>query len=141
MWESEAAGEDSQGSLWCVKFTCSLRQGKDVHPSDEFSFAHEFTSKLRRIKINSIQMKETPQEQSSTLEKVYVDRNHQLDAVIVRIMKTRNVITHSNLVSELFSLVKFPVTQVDVKKRVESLIDREYMERDSKEVGTYLYMA
>ena len=34
-------------------------KGKEVEPSDRFSFASEFRAKLFRIKINQIQMKET----------------------------------------------------------------------------------
>ena len=37
--------------------------------------------------------------------------------------------------------LKFPVKREDVKKRIESLIDREYLERDTAVNTTYHYLA
>ena len=54
----------------------------------------------------------------------------QIDAAIVRVMKTRKSLSHKLLVSELLTQLKFPMKQSDLKKRIESLIDREYLERD-----------
>ena len=45
-------------------------------------------------------------------------------------MKTRKSLSHKLLVSELLQQLKFPMKQSDLKKRIESLIDREYLERD-----------
>ena len=43
--------------------------------------------------------------------------------------------------SQLFTQLKFPVKSSDLKKRIESLIDREYLERDSRQVDQYVYLA
>jgi hypothetical protein len=40
---------------------------------------------------------------------VFQDRQYQVDAAIVRIMKTRKTLTHSQLISELYQQLKFPV--------------------------------
>ena len=53
----------------------------------------------------------------------------QIDAAIVRVMKTRKTLSHKLLVAELLQQLKFPIQQSDLKKRIESLIDREYLER------------
>jgi hypothetical protein len=45
-------------------------------------------------------------------------------------MKTRKTLSHKLLVAELLQQLKFPIKQSDLKKRIESLIDREYLERD-----------
>jgi hypothetical protein len=45
-------------------------------------------------------------------------------------MKTRKSLSHKLLVSELLQQLKFPIRASDLKKRIESLIDREYLERD-----------
>jgi hypothetical protein len=37
--------------------------------------------------------------------------------------------------------VKVPAQPSDVKKRIESLIEREYMERDEKDRNRYNYLA
>ena len=56
----------------------------------------------------------------------------QIDAAIVRVMKTRKTLSHKLLVSELMQMLKFPMKASDLKKRIESLIDREYLERDAE---------
>ncbi len=65
----------------------------------------------------------------------------QVDAAIVRIMKTRKTLSHSLLISELVSMLTFPTSPSDLKKRIESLIDREYMERDKTNMQVYNYLA
>jgi cullin-4 len=91
-----------------------------------------------------------------------------VDAAIVRIMKARKTLTHTLLMSELFSQVraslqpsllqpkrhfalplrpiclpqlKFPAKPIDLKKRIESLIEREYLERDEASPQVYKYLA
>ncbi|XP_012281134.1 cullin-4A [Orussus abietinus] len=116
-------------------------RGRDVADNDRFIFNAEFTNKLFRIKINQIQMKETNEEQKATEERVYQDRQYQIDAAIVRIMKMRKTLTHNLLISELYNQLKFPVKPADLKKRIESLIDRDYMERDKDNANQYNYVA
>jgi cullin-4 len=98
---------------------------------------------LKKLKINTVQFKQTVQEEQRTEEQVNIDRQYQLDAAIVRIMKSRRTITHSQLVTELFEVIgkKFVVGTHEVKKRVESLIDREYIERNTKDKDLYTYVA
>lgn len=47
-------------------------------------------------------------------------------------MKSRKTLTHNQLMSEVISQLKFPSKPVDIKKRIASLIEREYMERGNK---------
>lgn len=115
--------------------------GRDIGDQDRFKFNNDFTFKLFRIKINQIQMKETNEEQKATEERVFQDRQYQIDAAIVRIMKMRKSLSHNLLLSELFNQLKFPVKPADLKKRIESLIDRDYMERDKDKANSYNYMA
>ncbi|CAI9179030.1 unnamed protein product [Rangifer tarandus platyrhynchus] len=130
-------------SLACGKARVLLKspKGKEVEDGDKFLFNAEFKHKLFRIKINQIQMKETVEEQVSTTERVFQDRQYQIDAAIVRIMKMRKTLGHNLLVSELYNQLKFPVKPGDLKKRIESLIDRDYMERDKDSPNQYHYVA
>uniref|UniRef100_A0A8C8DVI6 Cullin-4A n=1 Tax=Oryzias sinensis TaxID=183150 RepID=A0A8C8DVI6_9TELE len=116
-------------------------RGKDVEDGDRFNFNSDFKHKLFRIKINQIQMKETVEEQVNTTERVFQDRQYQIDAAVVRIMKMRKTLSHNLLVSELYNQLKFPVKPGDLKKRIESLIDRDYMERDKETPNQYHYVA
>lgn len=119
-------------SLACGKVRPLTKEpkGKEVGDDDVFNFNDDFRHKLYRIKVNSIQMKETEEENTKTKESVFQDRQFQIDAAIVRIMKTRKTLTHNQLMAELYQQLKFPLKPADVKKRIESLIDREYLERD-----------
>ncbi|KAH8371223.1 hypothetical protein KR093_006682 [Drosophila rubida] len=139
-------------------------KGRDIEDGDQFDFHNEFTNKLFRIKINQIQMKETNEEQKATEERVFQDRQYQIDAAIVRIMKMRKTLSHNLLITELFNQLTFPVKvrthiytnqlnlshlfnnyfrlqPADLKKRIESLIDRDYMERDKDNQNQYNYVA
>lgn len=49
------------------------------------------------------------EEQKATEERVYQDRQYQIDAAIVRIMKMRKTLSHNLLISELYVQLKFPV--------------------------------
>merc|ERR1711879_398493 len=128
-------------SLACGKVRPLTKEpkGKEVGDDDVFNFNDDFRHKLYRIKVNSIQMKETEEENTKTKESVFQDRQFQIDAAIVRIMKTRKTLTHNQLMAELYQQLKFPLKPADVKKRIESLIDREYLERGPKNTAVYNY--
>ncbi|KAJ9563547.1 hypothetical protein OSB04_008707 [Centaurea solstitialis] len=130
-------------SLACGKVRVLQKnpKGREVDDNDSFMFNDGFTAPLYRIKVNAIQLKETVEENTSTTERVFQDRQYQVDAAIVRIMKTRKVLSHTLLITELFQQLKFPIKPSDLKKRIESLIDREYLERDRNNSQIYNYLA
>ncbi len=49
------------------------------------------------------------EEQASTTERVFQDRQYQIDAAIVRIMKMRKTLSRNLLMSEVYNQLKFPV--------------------------------
>ncbi|XP_067136067.1 LOW QUALITY PROTEIN: cullin-4B [Centruroides vittatus] len=130
-------------SLACGKVRVLQKnpRGKDIEDGDKFVYNSEFKHICFRIKINQIQMKETQEEQTATQERVFQDRQYQIDAAIVRIMKMRKALTHNLLITELYDQLKFPVKPADLKKRIESLIDRDYLERDKDNPNQYHYVA
>jgi cullin-4 len=82
-------------------------------------------------------MKETEAEHKETEEQVSQDRQYQIDAAIVRIMKTRKSLAHNLLLSELINQLRFATKPVDLKKRIESLIERDYIARDKNDTQVY----
>jgi len=130
-------------SLACGKSRVlqKVPRGRDVEDGDVFVYNADFTNPLFVIKINQVQLKETNEEQKATEERVFQDRQYQIDAAIVRIMKMRKSLHHTPLITELYNQLKFPVKPPDLKKRIESLIDRDYMERDKDNPQKYNYVA
>jgi len=69
-------------------------------------------------------------------------REYQLDAAIVRIMKTRQTLKHQELVMEVSRAIRLFVPQpAEIKKRIEQLINKEYLERDEDDRKMYNYLA
>lgn len=130
-------------SLACGKVRVLQKRpkGPKVSHSDVFYFNKAFTHKSMRIKVNAIQMKETVEENSATTEKVFQERNCQIDAALVRIMKTRKTLSHSGVITEIYKQLRFPCNSGTIKKRIESLIDREYLERNDDDPQVYHYLA
>lgn len=130
-------------SLACGKHRVLLKnpKGVEIKEDDEFCFNNAFNEKLFRIKINQIQLKETPEEQRATEESVLLDRQFQIDAAIVRIMKKEKILQHNILMSQLYKVLDIPINPLSLKKRIEQLIEREYIERDQANPSAYKYVA
>lgn len=117
---------------------------KDILPEDVFSVNDNFTSKLYKVKIGTnTAAKETEFERTETREKVEEDRKPQIEAAIVRLMKARKVLKHNDIITEVTRQLssRFNPSPAIIKKRIESLLDREYLERDIHDRTTYRYIA
>jgi len=132
-------------SLSCAKYKILDKEpnNKKIEDKDVFSFNAKFKSKLFRVKVMTVVQKESEPERKETREKVDEDRKHQIEAAIVRIMKSRKTMEHSNLISECTKQLSsrfMPNPQI-IKKRIESLIEREYLERSKTDRKVYHYLA
>lgn len=56
-------------------------------------------------------------------------------------MKTRKTLSHKLLVAEVLTQLKFQLKGSDLKKRIDNLIEREYMARDPDDSSVYNYVA
>lgn len=124
-----------------VKLLLKEPRVREVADEDVFTYNAGFTSKLYHIVVSQIPAKEQREEEANVEQRVFEDRQHEVDAAIVRIMKAKKRLTHQQLLVEVFATVSFPVQAADVKRRVESLIEREYLERDQESASTYSYLA
>ena len=130
-------------SLACAKLRPLTKhpKGKDISPTDTFTFNPEFTHPKYRVKINQVQLKETKEENKETHMRVAEDRNFEAQAAIVRIMKSRKTIGHSELVSEVIkaTISRGVLGVPDIKRNIDRLIEKDYMEREDD--GKYAYVA
>ncbi|EFW99547.1 scf ubiquitin ligase subunit [Grosmannia clavigera kw1407] len=120
---------------------------KTIRPGDRFGFNVQFASKTLKIKvpiINALSKIEGEDERKATEDKNNQTRSHTIDAAVVRIMKQRKELLHTALVTEvvtqLASLFRPEVSMI--KKRIEDLISREYLERiEESDPPAYRYVA
>ncbi|KAF7848304.1 hypothetical protein BT93_L2113 [Corymbia citriodora subsp. variegata] len=129
-------------SLSCAKYKILNKEPntKTISPTDFFEFNSKFTDKMRRIKIPLPPVDEKKKviedapvdEKKKVIEDVGKDRRYAIGASIVRIMKSRKVLGHQQLVMECEEQLgrMFKPDSKAIKKRIEDLITRDYLERD-----------
>ncbi|KAL5649397.1 hypothetical protein ACJX0J_040206, partial [Zea mays] len=85
-------------SLSCAKYKILNKEpaNRSISPNDVFEFNSKFTDRMRRIKIPLPPV----DEKKKVVEDVDKDRRYAIDASIVRIMKSRKVMGHQQLVAE-----------------------------------------
>ncbi|KAF9591384.1 hypothetical protein IFM89_004069 [Coptis chinensis] len=128
-------------SLACAKYKIlnKVPSARTILPTDVFEFNAEFTDKMRRIKVPLPPV----DEKKKVLEDVDKDRRFAIDASLVRIMKGRKVLGHQQLVLECVEQLNrmFKPDPKIIKKRIEDLITRDYLERDIENPNSYRYLA
>ncbi|XP_059066870.1 cullin-1-like [Cryptomeria japonica] len=127
-------------SLACSKYKIlnKLPDTQSVMETDCFEFNAKFSCNKRKIRLPA----PTAKLKENVGTCVFQDRHHIIDASIVRIMKRRETVAHRELVMECNGQVKdmFKPDMKEVKKRIENLIDREYLERDKENPDMYNYL-
>lgn len=113
-----------------------------ITENSTFSLNLGYNNKRTKFKIMSTQ-KDTVQETEQTLTSVDEDRKLYLQATIVRIMKARKVLKHNLLIQEVLSQSqgRFAPSISHIKKCIETLIDKQYIERTKNSTDEYSYIA
>lgn len=128
-------------SLSCAKYKILNKEPntKTISPTDYFEFNSKFTDRMRRIKIPLPPV----EERKKIVEDIDKDRRYAIDASIVRIMKSRKILSHQQLVTECVEQLSrlFKPDFKAIKKRIEDLISRDYLERDKENPNLYRYVA
>lgn len=128
-------------SLSCSKHKILNKEPntKTISQSDSFEFNAKFTDRMRRIRIPLPPV----DDRRKINEDVGKDRRHNIDAALVRIMKSRKVLGYQQLISECVEMLRhsFKPEIKSVKSRIDDLINREFIERDSKDPTTFNYLA
>ncbi|MGH0134657.1 UNVERIFIED_CONTAM: hypothetical protein FKN15_018857 [Acipenser sinensis] len=129
-------------SLLDVKMINHDSEKEEVEAESTFSLNMTFTSKRTKFKITTSMQKDTPQIEQ-TRSAVDEDRKMYLQAAIVRIMKARKALRHNALIQEVInqSKARFNPSISMIKKCIEVLIDKQYIERSQSSSDEYSYVA
>lgn len=126
-------------SLSCGKYKVISKTpaSNKINTTDKFTANPKFTCPNRKIRIPMASL-----DASVNTKKVEEDRSIAIEAAIVRIMKARKTLKHQQLLSEVLAQLSFfnPSPRT-VKKKIEALIEREYLERSKDNTGVYNYLA
>ncbi|KAL8981560.1 MAG: hypothetical protein Q9177_005532 [Variospora cf. flavescens] len=120
---------------------------KEVKRDDKFYFNEKFTSQFQRIKVGVVasgNKVEDRDERQETEKRVDLERGQTIEAAIVRTMKQRKELKHHQLITEVIQQLtaRFSPDVNLLKKKIESLIEREYLERVGDiDKPAYRYMA
>eukprot|EP00916_Digyalum_oweni_P004143 GHVL01007330.1.p1 GENE.GHVL01007330.1~~GHVL01007330.1.p1 ORF type:complete len:653 (-),score=87.51 GHVL01007330.1:25-1983(-) len=116
-----------------------------IENTETFEVNLGFESKRLRIRVPLVVCKESNEESLNEVSASVVeeDREHQIEATIIRILKSRKRIEHSLLVAEVFKQLshRFSPSAVSIKTCTERLIHRDYLERDPNTHDVYNYLA
>ena len=141
-----------------IKAKVLTMEGAKIGPGAVFSLNFDFKSKKYRVNLNVGMKTESKQEEAETNKTIEEDRklliqvrlplgavrfawpvaNITSQSAIVRIMKARKKMKHQQLVSETINHIRsrFVPKVQDIKKCIEILLDKEYLERlDDDELG------
>ncbi|KIY67142.1 Cullin-domain-containing protein [Cylindrobasidium torrendii FP15055 ss-10] len=103
----------------------------------------DFKNRKIRVNVNQLIKAEVKKEEREVIENVEQERKYMIEATVVRIMKARKTLKHQQLVQEVIVQVspRFPPKLQDIKKTIDGLMEKEYIERVDGTRDTYQYMA
>ncbi|KAI0081580.1 Cullin-domain-containing protein [Panus rudis PR-1116 ss-1] len=111
--------------------------------TDQYDLNPGFKSKKIRINLNMPIKAEQKAESTDVLKTVDEDRKYVIQATIVRIMKARKTMKNQQLIQEVITQIsqRFAPKLPDIKKAIDYLLEKEYIERVEGTRDTFAYVA
>ncbi len=118
-----------------------LKNGKKTKKFDvkvcSFTPNWEFKNDKRKFKLLRPQF-----DKRKAKEKVLEDRKDNIDAVIMRVMKTSSRMNAKKLLNTVMEkITQFSTTKKDIKPRFQTLMDRGFLMRDEDDPNVLCYLA
>lgn len=126
-----------------LRLLTKIPMTKDVNDDDIFQLNHKFKSPSSKVKVLTVSSTKKSEDIQEIDVNITEGRKHEVNAAVVRIMKSRRSIGHTDLVGEIIKQLssRFVPATVLIKRQVEELIEKEYMKRDEEDRGVYHYVA
>ncbi|KAF6166136.1 hypothetical protein GIB67_023846 [Kingdonia uniflora] len=128
-------------SLSCAEYNILTKEqnSKTISRMDFFKFNSKFTHTRTELKIPLLLTEEERwDEKTRIFEVINQNKTSEIDAMIIKVMKNHKVLTHQQLAKCIIELRKtFQPDEETIKKRIESLIEQQYMRRDELNDGEY----
>lgn len=113
----------------------------EVGETEEIRLNTGFESNALRVKVPRVRVKLGEKEREEDRKAVLLERRNLVDSVIVRVAKSRKSLKYMDLVQEVLRQVtSFRPLPGLVKEQVESLMQREYLQRDEEDSSLLIYM-
>ncbi|KAI0055375.1 Cullin-domain-containing protein [Artomyces pyxidatus] len=111
--------------------------------TDQYDLNPNFKSKKIRVNLNQPIKAEVKAESNDVLKTVDEDRKYVIQATIVRIMKARKTMKNQPLIQEVISQIsqRFTPKIPDIKKAIDTLLEKEYIERVEGTRDNFAYVA
>lgn len=115
----------------------------DLEEDTILSLNFDYHNKRTKFRVTAALQRDAPHDAEATHRSVDDDRKLYLQAAIVRIMKSRKLLRHNQLLQEVLgqSKVTFAPSIGMIKKCIEALIDKQYIERTPNSADEYSYVA
>ncbi|XP_075556813.1 cullin-3-like [Dermacentor variabilis] len=114
-----------------------------VEKDHVFAVNDAFTPSRQRVKIPSCEKDCAHTEYDKSLvANLGQERKYATEAAVVRIMKARKKLSHKDLVAEVVNQLRarFTPTAAELKKVVDDLVGKEYLERATEDPEVYIYI-
>jgi hypothetical protein len=118
---------------------------ESIKKTDVFLLREKIPAKKlpRKIQFPPGSAKQTQKEANQDHELVMKQREFEVEAAMVRVMKARNRLDWNSVQVEVINILKerFSPDAKMLKKRLESLIDRKFFERDENDPKILIYIS
>lgn len=111
---------------------------------DKLCVNQDYHNNAKRVKIGVLVSKNAKESDTAkTQSKVEDDRRFTIDASIMKVMKSRRRIDYQMLIIETTKLLqqRFKPDPIQIKHRIEHLIERFFIERDEEDKRIFKYIA
>lgn len=116
-------------------------EGETINAADTITVNDDFQDKSLRVNCTQVVAHRTSAEEDTQQKQLQAERESVLETVIVRIMKGRKVMKHLDLVNDSMKLcINFKPDGTMIRRRIEALIERQYLRRDENNMNVYHYI-